>query len=84
MSPIKPLRRFAHRLHRNQRGAVALTFLATSAIMLMGTFGAIDLARYHNAESRLRDAVDDTSISAAQELGAWEPAICSDKSAWQN
>ncbi|TAN27925.1 MAG: pilus assembly protein [Castellaniella sp.] len=84
MSPIKPLRRFAHRLQHNQRGAVALTFLAVSAVMLMGTFGAIDLARYNIAETRLRDAVDATSISAAQALGAWDPAITSDKTAWQN
>ena len=84
MSPIKPLRRFAHRLQRSQRGAVALTFLLVSAVMLMGTFGAIDLARYNIAENRLRDAVDATAISAAQALGAWDPAVASDKTAWQN
>ena len=84
MSQITPLRRFIHGLQRDQRGAVALTFLLVSAVMLIGTFGAIDLARYNIAESRLRDAVDATAISAAQALGAWDPAVASDKTAWQN
>lgn len=84
MNPIQPLLRFARRLQRQQRGAVALTFLATSAVMIMGTLGAIDLARYNIAESRLQNAVDATGISAGQALSAWDPAVTADKTAWEN
>ncbi|WP_298015400.1 TadE/TadG family type IV pilus assembly protein [uncultured Castellaniella sp.] len=84
MSPTQTLRHFAQRLRRQQRGAVALTFLLTSAIMLMGTLGAIDLARYNIAESRLQNAVDATGISAGQALSSWDPAVSSDKTAWEN
>jgi Flp pilus assembly protein TadG len=84
MSPIQPPHRFASRLVHNQRGSVALTFLLTSALMIGGTLGAIDLVRYNIAESRLQNAVDATGISAGQALTAWDPAINSDKTAWQN
>ncbi len=84
MNPTKPVWHFTRRLRRDQRGAVALTFLTTSAIMIMGTLGAIDLARYNIAESRLQNAVDATSISAGQALSAWDPAVSSDKTAWTN
>lgn len=84
MSPTQTLVRFARRLQRQQRGAAAVTFLLTSGIMIMGTLGAIDLARYNIAQSRLQNAVDATGISAGQALTAWDPASSSDKIAWQN
>jgi len=84
MTPMTPLRRFAASLSQNQRGSVALTFLLTSALMIGGTLGAIDLVRYNIAESRLQNAVDATSLSAAQALNAWDPAVNADKTAWQN
>jgi hypothetical protein len=86
MSLILPssFERLAQRLHRSQRGAAAVTFLLTSVGMIGGTLGGIDLIRYNIAESRLQDAVDATAISAAQALGAWDPSIATDKTAWQN
>lgn len=84
MTPMNSLRRPAARLFHDQRGSVALTFLLTSALMIGGTLGAIDLVRYNIAQSRLQNAVDAAGISAGQGLGAWDPAITSDKTAWQN
>lgn len=84
MNPTQTLQYFARRLQSQQRGAVALTFLMTSGIMIMGTLGAIDLARYNIAQSRLQNAVDATAISAGQALGSWDPAVSSDKTAWEN
>lgn len=84
MSPIQSLTCFARRLQHEQRGAVALTFLLTSGLMVMGTLGAFDLARYNIAQSRLQYAVDASAISAGQALGAWDPAVPSDKVAWEN
>lgn len=80
---------FAHRLlrrlHRDQRGAVAVTFLLTSTIMLGGSFGAIDLVRHNVAQGRLQNSLDAAVISAGRNLANRTPTPGTpDADAWRN
>lgn len=73
MTPRKPIRNFIRRLRRDQRGAVALTFLLSSTVLLGGSFGAIDLIRYNVAQNRLQNALDSAAISAGRNLANRTP-----------
>lgn len=85
MKRCKPIRNFIRRLRRDQRGAVALTFLATSTLMLGGAFGAIDLVRYNVAQGRLQNALDAAVISAGRNLSTQTPVEGSDDAeAWMS
>src|SRR5690554_877198 len=68
-----PIIRFLRRLRRDQRGAVAITFLLTSTLMLGGAFGAVDLIRHNVAQARLQHSLDAAVISAGRNLANRTP-----------
>lgn len=62
-----------HRLARDQRGAIAITFALTFAGMLGGTLFAVDMVRYSATQSRLQNALDAAVISAGRKLADYKP-----------
>jgi hypothetical protein len=72
------------RLLRDQRGAIALTFLLSFTVMLGGTLFSIDMVRYNATQSRLQNALDTAVISAGRKLAVYTPTEgSSDKTAWE-
>lgn len=73
-----------HRLLRDQRGAIALTFLLSFTVMLGGTLFSIDMVRYNATQSRLQSALDTAVISAGRKLAVYTPTEGSDdKATWE-
>lgn len=80
-----PLFRFARRLGRDQRGAVAITFILSTTVLLGGSFGAIDLIRYNVAQGRLQNALDAAVVSAGRNLANRTPTPGTvDEAQWIN
>lgn len=85
MMQRKCIRRVLRRLCRDQRGAVAVTFLLSATVILGGAFGAIDLVRHNVAQGRLQHALDAAVISAGRNLANRTPTPGSpDADAWLN
>lgn len=73
MKILTALRIFLRRLRHDDRGAVTLTFLLVSTLMLGGAFGAIDLVRHNVAQGRLQNSLDAAVISAGRNLANRTP-----------
>ncbi|PWC17688.1 TadE/TadG family type IV pilus assembly protein [Brenneria corticis] len=75
------LRRLFLRLRREQRGAVALTYLLCFPLILFMLLGAIDFIRYGMAQGKLQNALDAAVISAGRNLDKYTPRAGSDQEA---
>lgn len=62
-----------HRLARDQRGAIAITFVLTFGAMLTGTLFAVDMVRHSATQGRLQNALDAAVISAGRKLSDYKP-----------
>ncbi|MEC5343031.1 TadE/TadG family type IV pilus assembly protein [Brenneria populi] len=80
---IKPVR-FLLTLQRDQRGAVALTYLLCFPLILLALLGSIDFIRYSMAQSKLQNALDTAVISAGRNLDTFTPVAGSeDEASWR-
>lgn len=64
-----------HRLARDQRGAIAITFVLTFGAMLTGTLFAVDMVRHSATQGRLQNALDAAVISAGRKLSDYTPTL---------
>lgn len=60
------LQQFAFRLWHDQKGAVAPLFLVSATVIFGVSLGAIDLARYTAAASRLQTSLDSAALAAGR------------------
>lgn len=75
---------FFRYLHREQRGAVALTWIIIFPVILLTLLAAIDFIRYSVVQSKLQNALDTAVISAGRNLDKFTPLSgSSDETRWR-
>lgn len=71
-------------LRRDERGAVALTYLLLLPLIVLMLIGSLDFIRYSTAQGKLQNALDAAVISAGRRLDTFTPTSGSaDETQWK-